>query len=234
MKSFQFLLVALCASFSVALANPEEATAQLTRRALYEKRGGCTKSYKAQSGDTCSSIASKFNVSVNNLYSWNSNINNPSCNNLHIGTSYCVSKSTTKRSSTAVKKSSKKSTKKTTTKPKTTTKKSGGGSSGSGGAQFTGDGTYYNTGLGSCGHTNTDTQLIAALNAPQMGSYPNPNNNPNCGKFAMVHGPKGSVRVQIVDTCPPCAYGSLDLSPAAFAKIADLATGRIKISWSWD
>lgn len=46
MKSFQFLLVALCASFSVALANPEEATEQLTRRALYEKRGGCTKSYK--------------------------------------------------------------------------------------------------------------------------------------------------------------------------------------------
>jgi hypothetical protein len=52
MKSFQFLLAALCASFSaVALAtttSPEAETAlvQLPRRALYEKRSGCTKTYK--------------------------------------------------------------------------------------------------------------------------------------------------------------------------------------------
>ncbi|KAI8582151.1 hypothetical protein K450DRAFT_171438, partial [Umbelopsis ramanniana AG] len=99
---------------------------------------------------------------------------------------------------------------------------------------YSGDGTYYAPGLGSCGHDNKDTDMIAALNAPQMGSYPNPNNNPNCGKYAKVTGPKGTVRVKIVDTCPPCLSGSLDLSPAAFVKIANLAQGRVNIHWEWD
>lgn len=76
--------------------------------------------------------------------------------------------------------------------------------------------------------------FVLFQNAPQMGSYPNPNNNPNCGRYAKVTGPKGTVRVKIVDTCPPCLSGSLDLSPAAFVKIADLAAGRVKIHWEWD
>ncbi|KAH8553931.1 RlpA-like double-psi beta-barrel-protein domain-containing protein-containing protein, partial [Umbelopsis sp. PMI_123] len=99
---------------------------------------------------------------------------------------------------------------------------------------FSGDGTYFTPGLGSCGETNTEQDLIAALNAPQMGSSPNPNSNPNCGKYAKVTGPNGTVRVKIVDTCPPCAYGSLDLSPTAFEQIADLAAGRVPITWQWD
>ncbi|KAF9105304.1 hypothetical protein BGX29_000250 [Mortierella sp. GBA35] len=42
-----------------------------------------------------------------------------------------------------------------------------------------------------------------------------------------------AVNVRIVDTCPgdECAYGSLDLSPAAFKKIGDLATGILNIEW---
>lgn len=66
-----------------------------------------------------------------------------------------------------------------------------------------------------------------------MKNGANPNHNPTCGKYVNVHGPKGSVRVKIVDTCPPCASGDLDLSPAAFGKIADFAKGRVKISWDW-
>ncbi|KAI9316449.1 RlpA-like double-psi beta-barrel-protein domain-containing protein-containing protein, partial [Dichotomocladium elegans] len=88
-------------------------------------------------------------------------------------------------------------------------------------------------GVGSCGKDNSDSELVAALNAPQMGSSGNPNNNSNCGRKARVKGPKGSVTVTIVDTCPPCKKGDLDLSPAAFAKIADFAKGRVAISWQW-
>lgn len=239
MKTVQFLITALCASFSVALASPAPITDEtVEHRAFFQKRGSCSKTYKVTSGDTCSAIAQKFHISINNLYDWNSSINRGSCNNLHIGKSYCVSQSSTKRATT--KKSTKKSTKKTTKKvtskkattKKTSTQKSSGSSSSS--QSFAGDGTWFNPGLGSCGVTNDDNDMIAALNAPQMGSYPNPNKNPNCGKYAMVHGPKGSVRVKITDTCPPCVKGSLDLSPAAFAKIADLSTGRIHITWTWD
>ncbi|OAD00420.1 hypothetical protein MUCCIDRAFT_148187, partial [Mucor lusitanicus CBS 277.49] len=92
---------------------------------------------------------------------------------------------------------------------------------------FTGDGTFYNPGLGSCGQDNSSDDLIAALNGA------NPNHNPICGKYINVKGPKGSVKVKIVDTCPPCVKGDVDLSPAAFGKIADFDAGRVKISWSW-
>ncbi|KAL0080083.1 RlpA-like double-psi beta-barrel-protein domain-containing protein-containing protein [Phycomyces blakesleeanus] len=68
-----------------------------------------------------------------------------------------------------------------------------------------------------------------------MGVVPNPNNNPLCGRYVKVNGPNGtSVRVKIVDTCPGCASGDLDLSPAAFTKLADLGVGRININWNWD
>ncbi len=72
-------------------------------------------------------------------------------------------------------------------------------------------------------------------NKPQFGSSPggNPNHNPNCGRQALVHGPKGQVRVTIVDMCPACGWGSLDLSPAAFSQIADMAQGRVHITWDW-
>lgn len=63
---------------------------------------------------------------------------------------------------------------------------------------FSGDGTFYTVGLGSCGISNTDKDLVAALNAPQMGSSSNPNSNKNCGRKAQVEGPKGKVTVKIV------------------------------------
>jgi hypothetical protein len=47
MKTVQFLITALCASFSVALATPETITDRtVERRALFEKRGSCSKTYK--------------------------------------------------------------------------------------------------------------------------------------------------------------------------------------------
>ncbi|KAJ2963855.1 hypothetical protein NQZ79_g1147 [Umbelopsis isabellina] len=92
---------------------------------------------------------------------------------------------------------------------------------------FSGDGTFYTVGLGSCGKTDSDSDLVAALNAPQMGD------NKYCGKSATVTGPKGKVTVKIVDTCPECSSGDLDLSPSAFDKIGSESAGRIKISWDW-
>jgi expansin (peptidoglycan-binding protein) len=99
---------------------------------------------------------------------------------------------------------------------------------------YTGDATWYNTGLGSCGWDNKESELIVAVNHEQMGQVPNPNKNSNCGRFISVKGPKGSVNVKVVDTCPGCAHGALDLSPAAFAQIADLSQGRVTINWSWN
>ncbi|PVU91698.1 hypothetical protein BB559_004019 [Furculomyces boomerangus] len=105
---------------------------------------------------------------------------------------------------------------------------------------FTGDGTYYDpgVGIGSCGLLNTTSQLVCALNYKQYGTNPNPNKAECCGKCALVSytpptGPKKEVKVQIVDRCPVCEFGSLDLSSAAFEKLAPLTVGRIKISWKY-
>lgn len=68
------------------------------------------------------------------------------------------------------------------------------------GTTYLGDGTWFDLGLGSCGQTNTDTELVAALNAPQMNNGANPNTNPMCGKQIKVTNPANgkSVTVKIV------------------------------------
>ncbi|CAO3662932.1 unnamed protein product [Rhizopus stolonifer] len=138
-------------------------------------------------------------------------------------------KKTKKSKKSKKSKTTKKSTKKST--KKTTTKKSSSSSSGS--YEFSGDGTYYTPGLGSCGIDNSESEMVAALNAPQMNNPANPNKNPLCGKYINVHGPKGSVKVKIVDTCPPCKKGDVDLSVGAFKYVGSYEAGRIPISWSW-
>ncbi|CAO3656124.1 unnamed protein product [Mucor fragilis] len=112
-----------------------------------------------------------------------------------------------------------------------TTKKSKSSSSSSG--DYSGEATYYNTGLGSCGWDNAESEMVVALNHGQMENGENSNHNPLCGRRITATGSKGSVTVKVVDTCPGCANGDLDLSPAAFAKIADMADGRVPVSWSW-
>jgi expansin (peptidoglycan-binding protein) len=66
---------------------------------------------------------------------------------------------------------------------------------------------------------------VAAMNAPQFA------NSAVCGACAEVEGPQGTVRVRIVDSCPECQSGHLDLSKQAFAKIAPINDGRVPTRW---
>ncbi|KAI9595252.1 RlpA-like double-psi beta-barrel-protein domain-containing protein-containing protein, partial [Syncephalis fuscata] len=68
-------------------------------------------------------------------------------------------------------------------------------------------------------------------NAPQFGGYAHPANSPVCGACILVTGPLGKVRVKIVDKCPVCKSGDVDLSEGAYLKIADKDAGRVPISW---
>ncbi|CAG8471810.1 15965_t:CDS:2 [Funneliformis caledonium] len=96
-----------------------------------------------------------------------------------------------------------------------------------------GDGTYYDpgVGIGACGWQNYDHEFVAALNAPQYGKFANPADSPICGKCIKVTGPKGSVNVKLVDKCPICKHGDIDMTSKAFEKIADIDDGRVKITW---
>ena len=52
-----------------------------------------------------------------------------------------------------------------------------------------------------------------------------------CGSYLEVNGPDGSVRVKVIDQCPECAAGHIDLSETAFARIAPLSAGLIQVSY---
>ncbi|KAL0579471.1 hypothetical protein V5O48_002513 [Marasmius crinis-equi] len=102
---------------------------------------------------------------------------------------------------------------------------------------LTGDATFYDPGLGACGKTNNGGQLIAAVAAPVFDGFPgagaNPNANPICGKKAKVTFKGKSVTVNIVDRCPGCGSSGIDLSPAAFSKLASQSVGRLTgVKWT--
>ncbi|KAJ4471506.1 putative riboflavin aldehyde-forming enzyme [Lentinula aciculospora] len=103
----------------------------------------------------------------------------------------------------------------------------------------TGQGTYYDTGLTSCGQTYTDSDLIVALSHLFYDSYPgataNPNNNPVCGKKLTAHYQGKSVSVTVADRCTGCAMYDLDFTPTAFQALADMSVGRISgVTWAFD
>ncbi len=119
----------------------------------------------------------------------------------------------------------------------------GGGGAGSGdapGAAFPlsvtyhGDGTFYDYSAsavqfpataGACSYGAVDDRMIAAMNqADYAGSAA-------CGAQLVVTGPNGPVTVRVVDVCPECAPGDVDLSAEAFARIARPIDGRVAVSW---
>ncbi|MGV9724460.1 expansin EXLX1 family cellulose-binding protein [Nocardia beijingensis] len=52
-----------------------------------------------------------------------------------------------------------------------------------------------------------------------------------CGAYLDIAGPRGSVRALVVDHCPACAAGQLDLSAAAFERIADPRDGVARVGY---
>src|SRR5262249_17788687 len=90
----------------------------------------------------------------------------------------------------------------------------------------TGDATYYDAdGAGSCSFDRSSDRMVAALSRPDWG------HGRWCGACLAVTGPRGEVIVRVVDQCPGCKHGDLDLSREAFARIAPLSAGRTKIAW---
>jgi len=117
---------------------------------------------------------------------------------------------------------------------------SGAGSSGAGAGPgggcalddtaHTGEGTYYNEadGSGNCSFDPTPQDLmVGAMNdADYAGSAV-------CGACVALDGPDGSITIRIVDRCPGCAQGDIDLSPSAFELISPLSAGRVPITWHY-
>ncbi|CAG8572351.1 6104_t:CDS:1 [Ambispora gerdemannii] len=101
---------------------------------------------------------------------------------------------------------------------------------------YTGQGTYYNPGLGACGQYDDDNSAIVALAAPDFDAE-TPNGNPNrnrlCNRYIRIYYNNRSVEGMVRDRCPECSSGDVDMSPAMFDNLANRNLGRISISWQF-
>lgn len=92
----------------------------------------------------------------------------------------------------------------------------------------TGEATFYTfaSGAGSCMFDSTPNDLMigAMNNIDYAGSA-------ICGACASVTGPRGTIIIRIVDRCPECPQGNIDLSPLAFSQLGDTILGHIPIRW---
>ncbi|PSR88899.1 hypothetical protein PHLCEN_2v5048 [Hermanssonia centrifuga] len=81
--------------------------------------------------------------------------------------------------------------------------------------------TWYEVGQGACGGTNTDSEYQY-----DGGAY--------CWELINISYNGQSTQAAIVDECPGCPYGGLDLSPSLFSFLAgSTAPGVIYGEWSF-
>jgi expansin len=97
----------------------------------------------------------------------------------------------------------------------------------SGNIIHSGEATYYAaTGDGNCmfGPSPSDLMVCAMNNTEYNASSV-------CGASIRVKGRLGEITLRIVDRCPECPVGNIDLSKEAFAKIDDTIRGRVPVIW---
>jgi len=99
-------------------------------------------------------------------------------------------------------------------------------------AIYNGEGTFYGgiagSSSGNCSlPVETNDYYHCAINDSQ---YDNSN---ACGAFVKVTGPGGSVVLKVVDRCPECLPGDIDMTQEAFSEIANIEDGRVLISWKF-
>ncbi len=107
-------------------------------------------------------------------------------------------------------------------------------------AAFTGDGTAYTLGAigsGNCnfmhsGFAQASTNYVAINNEQWAGLT-------NCGRCINVKCIDSrctnthTAMVQVLDRCPECKYGDLDMSPTVFKEITGSDPSRYKIEWDF-
>ena len=95
-------------------------------------------------------------------------------------------------------------------------------------APTSGEATHYvlTPGDGNCSYPGLPNGGLFVALSP--GEY---DGSAAYGSFIQVTGPDGSVTAEVVDQCPPCQAGHVDLSEQAFERIAPLAAGEVPVTY---
>ncbi|ORZ32292.1 RlpA-like double-psi beta-barrel-protein domain-containing protein-containing protein [Catenaria anguillulae PL171] len=98
-----------------------------------------------------------------------------------------------------------------------------------------GEATYYDPGLRACEAYNGPAESIVALNAIDFGPAVPTRNSPACFSCVRITSPSAPnaapIVAKVVDKCPGCSKGDLDLSPVVFQHFHDLGKGRFPVEW---
>ncbi|KAH7316857.1 RlpA-like double-psi beta-barrel-protein domain-containing protein-containing protein [Stachybotrys elegans] len=86
-------------------------------------------------------------------------------------------------------------------------------------AAFDGRMTWFNPGLGACGGRDNDGSPVVALNPAQYAG------GANCGRWITIQANGRTTAARVVDLCPGCPNGGIDVSPVIFDDIAPLSVG---------
>lgn len=98
--------------------------------------------------------------------------------------------------------------------------------------RFNGRATFYNNEVseGACGGYSSNDDNVVALNVAQYG---NPNQVSSwCGKKITISYGGTTQTATVVDCCPSCPYGGLDMSPGLFGAFTSMGTGVFQMTWS--
>ncbi|KAF9782396.1 RlpA-like double-psi beta-barrel-protein domain-containing protein-containing protein [Thelephora terrestris] len=93
---------------------------------------------------------------------------------------------------------------------------------------MSGQATWFAPGLGACGGYNTGSDLIVAMSAADW------NGGSNCNRQLLITDTKTGKTspATVVDMCPGCGSGSLDMSPTLFQSLeGNLGDGVFPITW---
>jgi expansin (peptidoglycan-binding protein) len=108
---------------------------------------------------------------------------------------------------------------------------------------MSGTATHYDAkGTGQCSFDASGDGMVAAINGEDydhaawcgacLAVSGAASRHPGDGSLSgFGAGPDNEIVVRVVDQCPRCKKGDLDLSREAFALLAPMATGRIPIKW---
>ncbi|MCO5565433.1 hypothetical protein L7F22_019106 [Adiantum nelumboides] len=93
--------------------------------------------------------------------------------------------------------------------------------------------TFYDVGMGNCGWSSSSNEYVVALNTAQYGSTSQVSGA--CGQTITINYNGKSAQAKIVDSCPTCPYGALDLSTGLFSYLTNgnMGLGEIQMNWSW-
>ncbi|GAA5836813.1 hypothetical protein JCM5353_000458 [Sporobolomyces roseus] len=95
---------------------------------------------------------------------------------------------------------------------------------------FNGRATFFDPGLGACGTYSSGNDFMVAMNQAQYGDLGAV--SPWCFQTITISYGGKTAQAQVLDACPGCPYGGLDMSPALFRHFADESVGVIYMEWS--